>query len=340
MKSFSFGRRALCSVVAILLAACGRSQPPIGAPGAMPQSLSIATYAGRSGSWMLPEAKSELLLYVSSRCSSNCDVYVFSYPGGTQVGMLMGITDPGRICSDIKGNVWIPEGLGTTGDIVEYAHGGTLRIATLQDPLVPSACAVDPTTGDLAVANQSSYQGLLGIYSRARGHAKLYSGYGGFPYSCTYDASGDVFLAGFVGTYAEGVVWLPKGGAQVTFFTTKPRVYPVSGVLWHRPYLTVVNKKWNVGRYALSGQSGKLFDIITLDGAHAIRQYWIEGSYVVAAYPTGKVFFWKYRSGGTIVKTITGVANPFGVTVSLAPHGRGRIVDSRFVVRVIRRSPE
>jgi hypothetical protein len=45
-----------------LLAACGGSQPPIGAPRAMPQSPAIATHLDRSRSWMLPEAKSENLL--------------------------------------------------------------------------------------------------------------------------------------------------------------------------------------------------------------------------------------------------------------------------------------
>jgi hypothetical protein len=40
--------------VATMLAGCGESQPPIGAPGRMPQSQgsAIATSAERGGSWM------------------------------------------------------------------------------------------------------------------------------------------------------------------------------------------------------------------------------------------------------------------------------------------------
>lgn len=265
---------------------------------------------------MLPDAKNDDLLYVSSGCSGTCDVNVYAYHSGDQVGMLAGLSRPGKMCSDTKGNVWITEDLGTTGDIVEYAHGGTQRIATLQDPLVPQACSVDPSTGNLAVANDS-YQATVAIYSHARGQPKLYSGYGGAD-SCTYDSSGDVFLAADVGTYAVGVVWLPKGASQVSFFTTKPRVYPVGGVFWHGQYLTVINKKWDLGRYTLSGQSGKLFDIITLGGARAIRQYWILGSFIVAAYPGGEIYFWKYPGGGSIVKTI-GDESPIGITVSLGP---------------------
>jgi len=41
-----------------LFAGCSGSQPPISAPGAMPQSAAIAKPIDRSGSWMLPEAKS------------------------------------------------------------------------------------------------------------------------------------------------------------------------------------------------------------------------------------------------------------------------------------------
>jgi len=58
--------RALSVSVAVLVAGCGTLQPPIGAPGAMPQSRAIATHDERGGSWMLPEAKSERLLYVSA----------------------------------------------------------------------------------------------------------------------------------------------------------------------------------------------------------------------------------------------------------------------------------
>jgi phospholipase C len=55
MKSFDLGRFALSISAAVaFLAACGGSQPPIGAPGAMPQSRASATQADRGGSWMAP----------------------------------------------------------------------------------------------------------------------------------------------------------------------------------------------------------------------------------------------------------------------------------------------
>jgi hypothetical protein len=69
----NLARFALTISAAALFAGCGGSQPPIGALGAMPQSRAIATHADRGGSWMLPEAKSEDLLYVTGDGES----YVF-----------------------------------------------------------------------------------------------------------------------------------------------------------------------------------------------------------------------------------------------------------------------
>ena len=70
MKSFGLGKYALSvGVAAALLAGCAGSQPPIGAPGAMPQTSALATHADSGTSWMLRGAKNEDLLYVSNHSS-------------------------------------------------------------------------------------------------------------------------------------------------------------------------------------------------------------------------------------------------------------------------------
>ena len=52
MKSLDFGRYVLGGfALGTMLAGCGRSQAPVGAPGSMPQSRAIATYAEHSGLW-------------------------------------------------------------------------------------------------------------------------------------------------------------------------------------------------------------------------------------------------------------------------------------------------
>ena len=98
------GRYALSScVAAAMLAGCGGSQPPIGVLGAAPQTSAVARHADRGKSWMLPEAKSKDLLYVSTSDS----VYVFSYPKGTLVGTLTGFDyrgDSARTVSETSGS--------------------------------------------------------------------------------------------------------------------------------------------------------------------------------------------------------------------------------------------
>jgi hypothetical protein len=129
-----------------------------GAPGAMPQSRAISMHAERSGSWMLPEATSENLLYVSSSSGFSGIVRVYSYPHGRRVGALTSLTYAGGECVDSAGDVFIVEfsGPSSAGSTVyEYAHGGSTPIATLADPGSGFGCAVDPTTGNLAVANTS-----------------------------------------------------------------------------------------------------------------------------------------------------------------------------------------
>ncbi len=114
----------------VVLTGCGGSQPPIGAPGAIPQSR-VATHAERGGAWMLPEAKSEDLIYVSSPDyyppSYTSNVYVYAYPSGTLVGTFTGFDNVGGLCSDADGNVWVTNAVSydSGGYVYEYGHGAT-----------------------------------------------------------------------------------------------------------------------------------------------------------------------------------------------------------------------
>ncbi len=121
----------------------------------------------RAKSWMLPEAKSEDLLYIANVYT----ITVYSYPKGKLVGTFKDFYKPYGECVDKNGDVYITDS--TFAKIYEYAHGGTKPIHTLKDPgYEPYGCAVDPTTGNLAVANYSdasARQGNLVIYHKAKG---------------------------------------------------------------------------------------------------------------------------------------------------------------------------
>jgi hypothetical protein len=183
-------------VAAAMLAGCGGSQvAPTGGP-------MISSHATRGKSWMLPEAKSQDLLYVAR--SSPGEVSVYTYPKGKPVGTIS-IAAPNGICSDGKGNVFV---VGVESQqIYEYAHGGSQPIATLDDSgNNPLACAVDPSSGDLAVTGGDGLANAA-IYQNAQGSPTVYTDpfAGAFTF-CTYDSQSNLFMGG--GDLFE----LPKGG--------------------------------------------------------------------------------------------------------------------------------
>ena len=137
--------------------------------GAMAQSQAHQA----SGSWMLPEAKDEDLIYVSSLDyyppSSTSSVYVFSYPGASLVGTLTGFQYVGGLCTDSSGSVWITDGTGevSKGVIYEYAHGATTPKATLEDEARPMDCSWEPSSGNLAVSGEDR-GGNIAVYPNAQ----------------------------------------------------------------------------------------------------------------------------------------------------------------------------
>ena len=123
------------------LASCGGPQPPTATPGALSQSRAIVTRADRSRSWMLPEAKSDDLLYVTDTTmtvSNFGSALVLKDPEGKVVGTLTGFDYPLGDCVDAASDVWISSF--DTGTIEEFAHGGTAPIATLQSNSNAQGC--------------------------------------------------------------------------------------------------------------------------------------------------------------------------------------------------------
>ena len=331
MKSFDLGRSALssCAVLA-LLAGCGGSQPPIGAPGGMSQSRAIATQAGDGRSWMLPEAKKENLLYVVDKGAN--DVFVYSYPKRKLVGTLS-LHVPTGDCVDRAGNIWIDIGE-TSGPpaIQEYAHGGTTAISTLyfpDDGDDQTSCSVDRTTGNLAA---TSFFGTVYIYIKAEGVAQTYAGpaWNSDEY-CVYDDSGDLYVDGTMGNpfYPRTTLFeLKKDQQRYRRLWFHPGIhftfYP-GGIQWSDNQLIFgdVNSGSSeslVYHVRAHGRSVTLSrtTVLNLDGR--VYQFWIQGKTLIAPYYTsggGGVAFFNYPAGGNPISTITGLEQPVAAAVSL-----------------------
>jgi hypothetical protein len=294
------------SAVAALLVGCGGMQPsPTGA------AISV----------IRPAAKSETLLYISS--TKKASVYIYRYPKGKSIGTIIGFYAPVGLCSDGNGNVWVTDTdrYKAIGYLDEYAHGGKYPIRTLENPSnSPQACAVDPTTGNLAVADS---QDNIAIYPNAQAPPTYYSTTGVVhkPSTITYDNAGNLYVAGAPGQPA----WLPRDTTRVVKIKLKPRPSDRGALTWDGQYLTVLHRVGSydeVWRYELLGSSAQRIGVISVDCC--MGDYAIHGSILVATLPVlNESSVTKYPAGG---KAFLGIASvdPIGVAISVAPTQPGQ----------------
>jgi hypothetical protein len=324
MKTFIVSY-ALSISAAALLAGCGGSQPPIGVPGAMPQSRAIATLANRGGSWMLPDATDEDLLYVSTQNPGN--VHVFAYPSNKKVGEIANVS--GDECVDSKGDVFITNGTKVLG----YRHGETkpfkkLSYSNLESP---DSCAVDPKTGDLAVTNSSSGNPVVFIFHHAKQHVKYYydSNLWGL-LSCAYDDKGNLFIDD-----SANLAELPSNGSQLETITITGSEAPLSyiyGVQWDGKYLAIGDNEsggsrgvTGIYRLSVSGSTATIKGNVLLEPTATVSGFWIQGATLIApgfnnprCGRTGCVAFYPYPRGGKYTKYIQ-LGYPTAAAVSVAP---------------------
>jgi hypothetical protein len=266
---------------------------------------------------------SQDLLYISDTGTS--DVYVYSYPSDKLVGTLKDFRDPGGECVDKNGNVFITN----TGDdeILEFAHGGTSPIATLSDPgYFPFGCSIDPTTGNLGVANTSASSGSgpgnVVVYTHAKGKPK-----GDYTdpninemLLCGYDDKGNLFVDGFTKGSGSGFAFaeLRSGGTTLTNIELNQSIGSPGGVQWDGKHVAVGDESTNVVyQFNVSGKKGTRVGSTPLTGASEVVQFWIAGSKLIGPDAGAEdVGIWKYPAGGAALKTITGLYVPLGATLS------------------------
>ncbi len=314
---------AALGVAALMIAGCALP-PAQGTAGAALPPLTAA----RGTAPLRAEAKTDALLYVSDTETS--DVYVYTYPGGVLKQTLGGFIDPGGECVDAKGDVFVTNTGGL--NIVEYAHGASTPAATLNDPgYFPFGCAVDPTTGNLAVTNFStasgSGSGNVVIYEHAKGKPK--KRYGDAAINgmllCGYDDKGNLFVNGLTQASTTGFAELPKGGKKLIDIALDQNIVAAGGVQWDGKYVAVGDEASDtIYRFSISGKKGTTAGVAALSGGSAVVQFWIDGSKIVGPNSgLGSVGIWKYPAGGAPAKTIGGLYVPLGTVVSRAKGGEG-----------------
>jgi hypothetical protein len=305
----------IAAVVVVFVSGCAGVQSPVGAMA--PPQGGARTPALR-GKVRARSSSHGDLLYIGSQ---EYGVFVLSYPQGQIVTQFEAPNDGVvfGMCSDQSGDVFVLTG-GTPGYIYEYAHGGASPIATLQDGYdLPLACAVDPTTGNLAVVNNDV--GTVAIFPDAQDPPIYYNdpNMHKFDY-CAYDDSGDLFVDGFktgsgnIAMLAE----LPYGSSSFTDITPSEKLGAPGSMQWLGTYLAVGSSKQVVWHIEISGSSGM---IVGKTNHKRLKNPWtIDGKQLISVYGNRearsgpfKVAYWAYPKGGAP----TQLFNLFGSNSSL-----------------------
>lgn len=321
MVNLRFIQPAIVAVAIAMLVGCGGSQLPAA-------NENPAT----ERSWVSQAAKSGELLYVSD---TNGHVYVYSYPAGVRVGELTGFKGSEGLCSDSGGNVYVIDTPAVA--VYKFAHGGTKPLEELHTlGYYPQGCAVDPTTGDLAVAdyagNPSLGPGAVTIFKKGKGVGTSYQALGLNEYFfCGYDPEGNLYVDGTNGATSQAeLAELPQGSTSFTNITLDKNVgaYPL-GVQWDGKYVALQGSTRALYRIRVHGSTGSVVQTTLFKGDRSdlVAEFWIAGRTILIPYGNGrrvvrKVGVWAYPAGGEATKSIDAprrAAELFGTTVSVAP---------------------
>lgn len=274
MKLLTFGgRAALMCATAAVITACGGIQGT-GNPGGTPSGFETSAQARhshtnlymlakstriglvpelhhkRGKSWIGPDAGRQYLLYASDLSNGTVDIYNYRVRAGKLYGQITGFDEPYGQCIDKLKNIYIvDEG---TAIIYEFAHGGVTPINSASDQYgYPIGCSVDPTTGNVAVANLygfASGSGGIDIFSGGLSGTQTYytdpSGY--FMWPPGYDQYGNLFVEGQNVYDANTLLELPNGGSTFTTITGLTIGYPASVQRW-KGYMAVTDQGYQGG---------------------------------------------------------------------------------------------
>jgi hypothetical protein len=292
-------------------------------------------------SWMAREASSEDLLYIVDSGLGGVVVYSYTPPKYKVVGFLAN-SSYGRICVDSAQNVLVT----ISSSVVEFKHGATLPFRILGGlPGYAGGCAVDSTSGTLAVPNEggSSQTAAVSFFKKNSGrHTNIpipepykIEGY------CAYDGSGNLFVGAVVlgGQPRFALLELPRNSKKFVEIALDESLdsYVSGGIAWDGKYLDIADTAQNiVYQFAIKGRKGSTNATISLQRSYNIGEFFIEGTtIIVPAYTKpispskpalGVVNFYNYPGGGKKTGVIRGSSYPSGLIVSL---GKGNTLTRR-----------
>jgi hypothetical protein len=309
--------------------------------------------AHKQKSWISEDEKSEQPLLFAADAELN-EIDIYSLPGMKLKGQLTGanIDYPQGLCSNAAGNVYVTEqgnmfSKSDSPEIDEYSRTGSL-LARIPDTYgFPMGCAVDPTSGALAVTDVVTAGELAGnvlVFSGSSSTPRVlinstqyfyyFVGYG--PHSSLWESGGDIHGDGMLShcgastcttinvsggtlSYSDGIQWDTARRTWVIFEECNSRNYGPTGAC-----SVPISKKGKLGavttyeNYDGGGVCGFFQGPIAENG-----KYIVGSSFV---YPdcatddaTNSFYRWTHRGGEPRSYAISPNKNtqPSGVTISI-----------------------
>ena len=307
MKSLDCGRYALSCVAVALLTGCGGLQPPIGAPGAMPQTVAITPYVGL-GKSRVQSAESGDLIYATGFGR----IYILTFPDGTLVGTIHDNLVHGNACTDGSGNVFVPayNSQTETGEIDEYAHGATTPTIVITEPYrEPGVCSIDRTTGNLSFTDYdtSGKDGIVAVYESSTVLRRYHIHNGYELASCGYDNGGNLYAA-LGGT--RQLYELRAGEKSFRWLRLGQSLGWPGRIQWYGGFLTIEEEAPNpaIDRVVVSGSTATMAGRTPLRINGHSRYHlasWIYRSTVIApiGWRGAILDFWNYPKAGKPTKS-------------------------------------
>lgn len=275
-----------------------------------------ALHPNQRKSWIKPEATTSSLVYISDTFPKVVNVYTF--PGLKYVGQLTGFVYPLGECADKLGNVWITD---AGGAVYEYAHGGTNPIVTLlSDMDHPSGCAVDPRTGDLAIANGNAQ---VLVFHTGSSSPTVYTDSNFSQTSfLSYDNRDNLFVDGTDSNNMFHYAELPRGSQTLTDISLNYNSFPMlqtpGDIKWDGTNIVISDTQWTL--YRTQGASVVNTITLTTTCAFAFDIVKSRRAGLVApdqCSPDKLVGTYAYPAGGSPIKVVTsGLTTPYGAAFS------------------------
>jgi sugar lactone lactonase YvrE len=222
MNALHLNRHALgLCVAAELLAGCGGSQPPIGAPGAMARSFTESGSQVVTLATLKSEPESETykvtppLLYVTNVSETDNDVNVYDPDARDAVPVAVisdKINTPNGDCIDSKGTLYVTnEPSDGPGWISEYPLGKTVASKVITDGVsTPAFCAID-AEGNLWVTNLGLNDVVEYLYGSSKPHLVITKGLY-YPLGIAIDHTANLYVVTGFGSSSRNVEVYAHGG--------------------------------------------------------------------------------------------------------------------------------